>query len=304
MAQDTLPRFTVTTRGNNKTIISWTNSYPVVTQISIQRSTDSSRNFRTILTVPDPTVPQNGFVDTKAQTPFMYYRLFIVLENGNYVFSKSQKPYWDTAGAAPMGPREKGLTGENNNRRVVIAENMPLREAVQLKEELQEVMKPASAEASAGKPAPTTTRPVPPPKPEKFFVVKKKDSIIMQVAEKSFKKFRDSIVYKTKDTMAFKNLDTILIKTFVPREIYKPSRYVFTDRDGNVVISIPEATQKHFAVKFFEEDQSEVFDIKKVKDPLLVIDKVNFLHSGWYRFELYEEGKLKETHKFFIPKDF
>lgn len=302
VAQDTLPRFTVTTRGNNKVIISWTNTYPVITQLSIQRSTDSSKNFRTILTVPDPTVPQNGFVDTKAMTSFMFYRLFIVLENGNYIFSPAQRPFWDTAGAVrnPLPP-EKILTGENNNRRVVIADNMPLKEAEKLKEKLQEVVKKEEPKVTM----PVTPAP-PPPKvePERFFTVKRKDSIIMQVAEKGFKKFRDSMVYKTKDTMAFKNLDTIIIRPFVPKEIYKPSQYVFTDRDGNIVISIPDAARKHYMVKFFEDDKSVLFDIKQVKESVLIIDKVNFLHSGWFRFELYEEGKLKETHKVFIPKDF
>src|SRR5688572_32183972 len=67
-AQDTLPGFSALTRGNDKVIISWTNNYPVTTQISIQRSKDSTKNFKTILTVPDPKVLQNGFVDSKADT--------------------------------------------------------------------------------------------------------------------------------------------------------------------------------------------------------------------------------------------
>jgi len=34
------------------------------------------------------------------------------------------------------------------------------------------------------------------------------------------------------------------------------------------------------------------------------LDKANFLHAGWFRFELYENGQLKEKHRFYIPKDF
>lgn len=295
-AQDTLPKFTATTRGGNKVIISWTNAYPTITQISIQRSFDSTRNFRTILTVPDPTVQQNGFVDTKASTPYMYYRLFIVLANGEYVFSKVQRAYWDTGAIGQRQPSERVLVAENNNRRVVIADNMPVKEAAVLKDKLQEVIKPKRDSV--------ITKVTPAPEPEKYFTVKKRDSIILRVPEKAFKKFRDSIVYKTKDTMAFKNLDTILIRPFVPREIYKPSLYVFTDRDGNVVINLPDASQKKYQVRFFEEDQSPLFEVKQVKSPMLIVDKSNFLHSGWFRFELYEEEKLKEKHRFFIPKDF
>ena len=74
-------------RGPGRILISWHNPYPVVTQISIQRSADSLRNFSTLLTVPDPTLPENGAVDSKAPHPNFYYRLFIVLESGKYLFS-------------------------------------------------------------------------------------------------------------------------------------------------------------------------------------------------------------------------
>ena len=301
-AQDTLPRFTVTTRGFNKAIISWTNNYTSVTQINIQRSFDSTKGFRTILNVPDPSVPQNGFVDTKAPAQSMFYRLFIVLEDGNYIFSTAQRPFWDTLGAIRPDSKEFSLTGENNNRRIVAADNMSQREVEQLKAELREATKKATAKPNTAVPVPNAT--AAPKAPERYFIVKKKDSILFNIPEKGFKKFRDSIVYRTKDTMAFKNLDTIVLRPFIPREIYRPSRFVYTDRDGNVVIDLYDALKKNYEVKFFDEKQTPIFDIHKVKDPLLIIDKVTFLRSGWYRFELYEEGKLKETHKVFIPKDF
>ena len=66
-AQDTLPYFTLLNRGNNRIIVSWNNPYDKgIHQLSIQRSADSTKNFKTILTLPDPTVPQNGYADTKA----------------------------------------------------------------------------------------------------------------------------------------------------------------------------------------------------------------------------------------------
>src|SRR6476659_6535283 len=75
--QDTLPRFTVVSKGNGRAIMSWTNPYKDVKQISIQRSGDSAKNFKSIMTVADPELPQNGFSDTKA-LGIVYYRLFIV----------------------------------------------------------------------------------------------------------------------------------------------------------------------------------------------------------------------------------
>src|SRR5580704_4202152 len=96
-AQDTLPRFTATARGPGKILISWHNNYPVVSQISIQRSPDSLKDFTTLLTVPDPKLPENGAVDSKAIHPNFYYRLFVVLDNGKYFFTPSRRPHSITA---------------------------------------------------------------------------------------------------------------------------------------------------------------------------------------------------------------
>jgi hypothetical protein len=96
MAQGILPEFSVVTKGNQKVIISWVNNYPVVTQISVQRSKDSTRGFATILSMADPTAPQNGIVDAKATDAKQFYRLFIVLDNGKFVFTRSKRPFWDT----------------------------------------------------------------------------------------------------------------------------------------------------------------------------------------------------------------
>lgn len=290
-AQDTLPRFSASTKGNGKILISWTNNYPVVNQISIQRSYDSLRSFQTILTVPDPSVLQNGFVDAKATTPFMFYRIFIVLDSGRYVFTPSRRAEWDTSKVAAIEQpsQQPGLQQQNQsppaeNKRVVVADNVVL---------------PAETE-KAEKPKAEPVK----PEPEKFYIVKRRDSIISQISAKLFRNFRDSIVRKTKDTLVFNNADTILIKPFVPKEVYKPSLYVYTEKDGNVTIALPDASSKRYGVKFFEMDDSPLFEIKRVKESSMLVDKVNFLHSGWFKFELYEDGKLKERHRFFIPKDF
>src|ERR1700688_3461127 len=90
-AQDTLPGFTASLKSSGKVLISWRNSYPAINQISIQRSTDSLRNFTTLITVPDPRIPENGFVDSKATGTKMYYRIFILFPNSKYMFTKSRR---------------------------------------------------------------------------------------------------------------------------------------------------------------------------------------------------------------------
>jgi hypothetical protein len=132
----------------------------------------------------------------------------------------------------------------------------------------------------------------------------RRDTLLTQVREKDFRRFRDSVVNKTKDTISFASVDTIVIKPFVPKEVYKPSRYVYTEKDGNVSIALPDAGSKKYSLKFFDMEENPLFEIKEIKESPLVLDKVNFLHAGWYKFELYEDGKLKEKHRFFIPRDF
>lgn len=281
-AQDTLPDFSVTTRGKNRVLISWVNQYPVIGQINIQRSTDSLKNYKTILAVPDPNNLQNGFVDSKAATPFMFYRLFILLDSGKYVFSPAKRPFWDTATKAETDP---GAAAANASKRVIVSDSLSNSDAAKIRAELDENNKTK-------------------PKPERIYIVKRRDTILYELPEKNFRKFRDSVVYKTKDTMVFRSADTILIKPFLPKEVYKPSRYVYTEKDGNIAISLPDAGSKHFSIKFFDEKNKALFEIPRVKEASLILDKANFLRAGWYHFELYEEGKLKEKNKFFIPKDF
>lgn len=270
IAQDTLPRFTLIGKPNNRNVISWSNPYRSISQIGIQRSPDSTRNFKTILTVPDPTVKQNGFVDTKAPAPNMFYRIFIVLDSGKYLFTNSKKPVPDTAGI------DDSPFLIDDNQRVKLSDSLSTREVKKIKEN---------------------------PRPEKLYVIKRRE-LYINVPENNFRKFRDSLLYNTKDTLVYMSVDTIIIKPFVQKEIYRASKYVFTEKYGNVMIVLPDAASRKYSVSFFEENKTPVFEIKEVRSTSLTVDKSNFVHSGWFWFELYDDGKLKERHKVFIPKDF
>ncbi|HEX2608768.1 MAG TPA: hypothetical protein VHK91_15400, partial [Flavisolibacter sp.] len=103
-AQDTLPNFSVRSVGNNRVIVGWVNNYPVTKQISIQRSHDSLKNYKTILSVTDPAAIQNGFADTKAPNDHMYYRLFINLDKGEFFFTPAKRPFIDSAVVRTVPP--------------------------------------------------------------------------------------------------------------------------------------------------------------------------------------------------------
>lgn len=263
-SQDTLPDFQLVHKGNNKVVISWVSKYgSSIRQISIQRSAENYRNFRTILTLPDPTVFQNGFVDTKAPDNKSFYRLYILLEGGKYLFSKVKRPVLDTS---------KTLDAAS------IVADQKIVSMVDVK--------------------------IPNTAADRMVYIIRSDTLIAQIGERSIKKYKDSVAIRTKDTISYNGPDTLIIRPFVPKEVFKPSRYVFTDKDGNIKLILPDAVTKKYTVKFMDEDNSVFFEIKQITSPDLVIDKANFLKAGWFKFELYEDAKLKEKNKLYISKDF
>lgn len=82
-----------------------------------------------------------------------------------------------------------------------------------------------------------------------------------------------------------------------------PSRHVYTGADNNVIIWLPDQDKKKYSIKFFEEDGTFLFELKKIPESYLTLDKVNFMHSGLFNFELYDNRIIIERHKIYIPKD-
>ena len=215
-SQDTLPQFSVKNRFG-KIIVSWVNGYPDLVQISIQRSTDSLKGYKTITTVPDATSITNGFLDSKAPALNSFYRLYVQQSGGKYFFTKPSRPVVDSSKTV------KYEIAKNNQ--VVIKRN-------------------GQGDSS-----------ISPPKVPEL------------------------------------------------RPIYVPSSFVFTNPDGNVSIILPDAKTMNYTLKFYTEDDRPLFQMAKVKEDSLTLDKSNFIKSGWFKFELYENSVLKEKRKFFIPKD-
>lgn len=85
---------------------------------------------------------------------------------------------------------------------------------------------------------------------------------------------------------------------------FVPSFYVYTNKDGYVFINLPDAEKQKYRIKFYEEDESFLFELKSIRETGLTLDKTNFMKAGWYLFELYNEEKLIEKHKFYLAKEF
>jgi hypothetical protein len=230
-AQDTLPRITVKNL-NGQIIVSWVNNYKTpVSNISIQRSYDSLKNYTTIGSVLNPQNLENGYADSKPPYNKMYYRVFISFDGGTYQFSKITRPVKDL---------------------LVVAETAD------------------------------TSFP---------FLIGGRDKSAIQIINDP-KNPNSRIQSKP----ALPNINN-------PELITYPSRRIFTAKDNNIVLFLPEAETKKYTVKFFEENETPLFELNKLHDSFLIIEKVNFVHAGWFYFEVYDNGKLIERNKFFISKE-
>ena len=277
-AQDTLPRFTANILSADKVRISWTNPYPNCVQVSVQKSYDSTKFFSTVFSSLSPELPQNGFVDKNyLKQVKTFYRIFYVLEDGKYFFTKSRQAKRDTSTHMQVINPQKSDSAISLNGEII---------------DLNLVTIP---------PLPIET----PVKKRMFSIYKRSiDSSYLVIEESKYLRFKDSITTKTKDTLKLLENDIVIWKPFVPKPMWKASSNVFTNTKGYVNVLLPNFKNHHYKIIFYDDKSVEIFKIKQLKQDKLMLEKSNFLHEGWFYFELYEDDKLKEKNKFFIEKDF
>lgn len=255
-AQDSLPSFSVVNKGNNRIIISWNNKYKQVKQISIQRSSDSLANFKSLITVPDPNNRENGFLDAKAPSDNLFYRLYIHVDGANFIVTRSKRPANDSIRLALIADTANKKITDSNYLKVVqkiIDQNIP-----------------DSALTS--------------------------DELII------LKRFREGKLDLYSDTESKKiNGD---LKSKIKPDVNVPMYRVVANKDGLVRIMLADFENRKYSIKFFEDDDTFLFELKNIKEASLMLEKSNFYHSGWFKSELYDEGKLIEKNRFYIPKDF
>ncbi len=97
-------------------------------------------------------------------------------------------------------------------------------------------------------------------------------------------------------------LDSNLVTPPKPNEPVQSQR-IFASKESNVVLHVENAAAKKYIVKFYNENNDLIFQLNRIPEDYLIIEKVNFVRSGLYHFEIYEDGKLIETNTIFVPKD-
>jgi hypothetical protein len=256
LAQDSLPAFSVVNKGNNRIVISWNNPYKQLKQISIQRSADSLANFKTLITVPDPNNKQNGFLDAKAVDDKMFYRLYILVDGANFVFTRSKRPANDSIRSALLSDTANKKITDSSYLKVVqkiINQNLP-------------------------------------------------DSALTSEELIILRRFRNTKQDLLPDSLN-KKIDAV-IKNKPRPDIQIPMYRIVANKDGVVRISLADFGSKKYSIRFYEDDDTFLFELKDIKEASLMLEKSNFYHSGWFKSELYENEKLVEKNRFFIPKDF
>lgn len=138
----------------------------------------------------------------------------------------------------------------------------------------------------------------------RIITIRRNDSIVGVMTYGHYQAFKDSMARRTKDTIYIVSQDEIMIKPFNPSNYYKPSQYVVNSPDGFIEIKLPDVANKVYKIIFFDVNGKKLFSINHITDTDLVIDKSDFLHAGWFSFELYENGNLKERNKILLQKDF
>ncbi|MFN8248236.1 MAG: hypothetical protein U0T68_04695 [Ferruginibacter sp.] len=260
-AQEVLPALTVKDF-NGKIVVSWKNEYKTpVTNISIQRSFDSSRNYSTIGSVLNPQNLENGYADDKPPYPKMYYRLFISFDGGSYTFSNVVRPVKvitaKDQSAAPRWPWQ------------VPPAPAPDTSVTAQPKKLPPALEPITSDEPMGK--------------------LNRDSSVqftpLDVPNNRTPSRRDSIIKRPQEVITY------------------PSQRVYSNRENNVIIHLPDAVYKRYSIKFYDESNNFLFELTKIKEEFLVLEKVNFMHSGWFFFEILENNRLVEKNRLYIGKD-
>jgi hypothetical protein len=138
----------------------------------------------------------------------------------------------------------------------------------------------------------------------KFINIRLGDSILSRLEYPLFLKFRDSILHKTLDSLFTTSDEEVVLKRYKKVIAWTASKYIYTNREGYVMMKLPLALQRRYRLIIYDDKGAEIFAVAHIKEPSLILDKANFVHAGWFEFELYEEDKLLERNKFYLPKDF
>lgn len=125
-----------------------------------------------------------------------------------------------------------------------------------------------------------------------------------KVADSVLNNTSDSIFYLADSTVSYKHFNPIAAMSYGSTEsnsLIPVSNYLFLNSNGNLVIRLPQNKLYDYSMTIYQPSSNTVlYKIKHFSNPEVILSKSSFLRSGFYPYELYENGKLKERSKFQI----
>lgn len=87
-----------------------------------------------------------------------------------------------------------------------------------------------------------------------------------------------------------------------PAEERIASRYVRREKNSSLRIVVP-FSRGRYRIRFFDQREQFLFEIGHIRDSLLIVEKMNFLHAGLFQYELFKDDVLVEKNSFIIKTD-
>lgn len=247
IAQQPLPDFSIQKGPKNHTIISWRNNFgDMLTVLNVQRSGDSVKGFRTIYSVTNLTLSVNAYTDNKPQPGADYYRMYYMLKNGTYAFTKAKRIatgfVTDDLLSKLTGSQTITVNGENPRK-------VPLKSLSQLK-----------------------------------------DSVTNFTS--------DSLFYVNDSTIQYVKYNAVAAMAGTTENLIPVSKFLYLNTDNYIVIKLPENELNKYSMTIFKTDgRSTLFKIPRFDRSEIILGKSSFMHTGFYPYEIYKDGKLLERSR-------
>lgn len=246
-AQPALPDFNIMKGPKQHTIISWKNNFGNnLTVLNIQRSTDSVRGFRTIHSVNNLTLSANAYTDNKPAPGADYYRLYYMLKNGSYYFTKAKK--------IATGFVADNLLSQLNNSKVITVQGenpkkLPFDQLYHLK-----------------------------------------DSVVNFTS--------DSLYFVNDSTIQYVKYNAVAAMASSATQLRPVSKFLYLNADSYIVLKFPERDLSDYSMTIYKQNGTSVlFKITRFEHSELILSKSSFLHTGWYPYEIFKNGKLEERSR-------
>ncbi|HVS98446.1 MAG TPA: hypothetical protein VHE54_18265 [Puia sp.] len=73
-------------------------------------------------------------------------------------------------------------------------------------------------------------------------------------------------------------------------------------KNGDILIAVPSDGSGHYRVRFYDGENIFLFEVRQVRDALLIVEKYNFRRAGVYQYEVYRDSEQIERNSFRINR--